>query len=1260
MTTELKPQLQTALAALQSGDLSTRATELFQLLGYRSDKTAPLQTKSADELLENYDLDGKFRRDAARVAAWKSVDILFQLTDAEVKDALAGQNTLFQSSSEAYNGKIIRSYLFLAVELEGETWNRGDLAIIVREINKLFPMPALVLFKHGGLASLGVINRRLNKSHADRDVLEKVTLIKDIRLENPHRAHLEILSELSLFELRDKFKVSNFVELDAAWREVTNITELNKRFYRELANWFFYARKHVEFPRAQTDTEKSVAVIRLITRLIFSYFVREKGLVPKQFFLPREIPNLLTDDALKPDAGGYYNAILQNLFFATLATEKAERGWLDEDKKRNADEYLDASKRRYHSLFVDVEAAEKLFDQVPFLNGGLFECLDKREEDENGKPLPEERHDGFSTNPKKRALVPNRLFWGETLEAEAELRGAYNTPKTRFKPIAPLLDVLGRYKFTVAENTPLDEEVALDPELLGKVFENLLAFYNPETTESARKQFGAFFTPREIVSYMIETALAAFLETKRPEIEPEKLRALVSYEQDAPTFTPAEAKELIETIGDITILDPACGSGAFPMGALQHLTFVLKRLDADGKLWEQRQRDQIEELTLNVVGEVQDAAYDAAIARLEQAIALDGGDYVRKLFLIERSMFGIDIQPIAVQIAKLRFFISLVVEQKAPDSDSVQPLPNLETKIVAANALLSFEWPKNRSIFEAEELEALEKKLSDVRRRHFRAQKWRDKKELRRRDKKLRDELRAVLERAGLKKNTAANIAQWDPYDQNTGAKLFHPEWMFGREMSAGFSLVIGNPPYVRADFQGGDFKAMRRAIDTQGDFTTLYEKWDLFIPFIERSVQLLAPDGVATMIVSDAYAHAKYGLKNREWALETTKVLRLDLMSDVKIFEAAVRNVIYFFQRGDGQSHVPLRRLHSADGAITELPSKPQAELTERAFFPSDGDETPFEIETVPLEQICYVSVGMVVNSHEKLDVETFSMVDVVSSTKDEKHPKAFVEGKQLGKWLPNSNNWIEWGTERAPAHFRRKNFEEFFSVREKIIAPRSPGSEVKASFDEQEIHFTESTIGFVSWFSLKYVRNRSIKKSARYQNESPGAFMKREELEQISRQFSVKYLLAVMNSTVAREFLRANRRSNIHLYPDDWKQLPIAVAAPARQALLEQVVNWILTEKHAGDASPRGAVRLAFWQQLADALVWELYYPTEFAQARSVFRALEGSQPAATSGRAEVAAADLPHLLNYFQQVYEPSHPLREAVFFLDSIPSVRAAKG
>jgi len=1250
MPAELKPAIQSALASLQSGDFFPCATELFALLGYKSERTASLQTRSANELRERFDPDGKFRPDLAHVARWEKVDLLFQLADAEVKDALSGQSALFQSSGEVYNGKIIQSYLFFALELKGENWNRGDLAAIVRELNRLFPMPALVLFKHGGLASLGVINRRLNKTNAERDVLEKVTLIKDIRLENPHRAHIEILSELSLYELRQTHRVANFVELDAAWREILNISQLNKRFYRELANWFFYARKHVHFPLAHTDADKSVAVIRLITRLIFSYFVREKGLVPPQFFLPREIPLLLNDTA--PESGSYYNAVLQNLFFATLATEKPAREWLDETKKRNADEYLDASKRRYRSLFKAPDDAEKLFDQVPFLNGGLFECLDKREKDENGDPLPEERHDGFSSNPKKRALVPNRLFWGDAIQAETELRQSYNTPKARFKPIAPLLDVLGRYKFTVSENTPADEEVALDPELLGKVFENLLAFYNPETTETARKQFGAFFTPREIVAYMLETALAAFLETKQPAIEPLKIRALVAYEQEAPDFSRAEAKALIDSISTISILDPACGSGAFPMGALQHLTFILKRLDPDGKLWEQRQRDQISALDLDEVRE-------AALKRLEQAIAFDGGDYVRKLFLIERSLFGIDIQPIAVQIAKLRFFISLVVEQTAPDSDSVQPLPNLETKIVAANALLSFAWPEDRNLFEAQELEELEKKLSEVRRRHFRAQKWRDKNDLRAKDKALRVQLRAVLKRAGLKKSTAVSIAAWNPYDQNARAELFHPEWMFGHEMSGGFSLVIGNPPYVRADFQGGDYKAMRDAIKEGGDFETLYEKWDLFIPFIERSVQLLAPDGVATMIVSDAYAHAKYGLASREWALQTTRVLRLDLMSDVQIFEAAVRNVIYFFQKGEGAQNVPLRRLHAANGAVTELASKPQSELTERAFFPSDGDESPFEIETVPLEKICYISVGMVCHAHEDKAPGEFVLEDLVSSVKDETHPKPFVEGKNLGRWLPQSHNWLEWGTERAPSLFRRQTFPELYEVPEKLFILRIGGASLAVAYDADQVLCNHTTIMALSWYSLEGVRNRSLKKSARYQNESPGAFFEREELEAISRQFSVKYLLAVMNSSVAREFLRANRRSNTDLYPDDWKQLPIAAATKRQQETLAQVVEWILLEKRLSDDSPRAAVRLAFWEQLADALVWELYFPTQFAQGRGVFQALERSQPARVSGRPELDQGDLPHLLDYFKGVYEPTHPLREAVFFLDSIPAVRASR-
>ncbi|MDD4349007.1 MAG: hypothetical protein PHF70_07855, partial [Opitutales bacterium] len=157
--------------------------------------------------------------------------------------------------------------------------------------------------------------------------------------------------------------------------------------------------------------------------------------------------------------------------------------------------------------------------------------------------------------------------------------------------------------------------------------------------------------------------------------------------------------------------------------------------------------------------------------------------------------------------------------------------------------------------------------------------------------------------------------------------------------------------------------------------------------------------------------------------------------------------------------------------------------------------------------------------------------------------------------------------GTDRAPALFRRKTFPEIYSSPEKILVQRSPGPDPKCCYDDQNLHFTESTVAFVLWHLLHGVRNNSLKKAARYQGEKPlrPDLPKREELEATSRRFAVKYLLGVMNSASAREFLRANRRSNIHLYPDDWKKLPIPDVSESQQQPIVALVEQILTAKRA-----------------------------------------------------------------------------------------------
>ena len=222
-------------------------------------------------------------------------------------------------------------------------------------------------------------------------------------------------------------------------------------------------------------------VIRLITRLLFVWFIKEKGLVAEELFTEAQIAPLLK--AYDRDSGdAYYRAVLQNLFFATLNTEINKR----EFSSRTNAKHRNFSVYRYKAQLTDPDKLLSLFAQTPFINGGLFDCLDSEEATQDGGY----RIDCFSDEHYDRLSIPNRLF---------------------FDPEHGLIPLLNHYKFTVQENTPIEQEVALDPELLGKVFENLLAAYNPETGATARKQTGSYYTPRPIVDYMVEEALVATL-----------------------------------------------------------------------------------------------------------------------------------------------------------------------------------------------------------------------------------------------------------------------------------------------------------------------------------------------------------------------------------------------------------------------------------------------------------------------------------------------------------------------------------------------------------------------------------------------------------------------------------------------------------------------------------------------------------------------------------------------------------------------------
>ena len=1154
-----KENIAAALAALPGNDFLATARSLLETLGYWSELTLELQG-SVDEVVDDLGLEEKHTNAARNLSKnASSVGFIFQVGEDEI--SATGQQTLDWGTASFERGHTER-FNFVAVELHGASYARSKYAEFTREINTWFNAPAVILFKTAdNRLTLAFVHRRQHRYDRTRDVLGNVSLIREINPTQPHRAHLDILSELSLENLlswmSDHNKPYNFDGLLAAWLDTLNTEALNKRFYTDLFRWFEWAVAEATFPtKEQKVLQPEEHIIRLITRLLFVWFIKEKGLIADDLFNETKIVDLLKNyDRATGDS--YYRAVLQNLFFATLNTEMDKRGF---SKEKNAT-HRNFSLYRYKREINDPAVLLGLFAQTPFINGGLFDCLDSEEATRDGGY----RIDCFSDNERHstKLSIPNRLFFDEQ-------RG--------------LVALINHYKFTVEENTPVEQEVALDPELLGKVFENLLAAYNPETRQTARKQTGSYYTPRAVVDYMVDEALIASLAQKyRPTdgdatFWQERLRYLLNYEDafsDADElFDTDEAHGIVRAIADLTVLDPAVGSGAFPMGVLHKLTLALGRIDPDNTRWQALQKERARAKA--------DAAFEtkdqqergAELLEISETFEKYSGDFGRKLYLIQNSIFGVDIQPIACQIAKLRFFISLAIEQqpdKTAKNFSIRPLPNLETRFIAADTLLTLQTADQLDLFR-QQIETLKKKLVENRERHFHATTRRKKLACKTADKTLRTALSEALQSAGLPEDNANKIAQWDPYDQNAKADWFDPEYMFGNR--DGFDVSIGNPPYVRAD-SGDQHQALRQRIEDSNQYETLWEKWDLYIPFIERAYKLLKPGGFTTLIVSDAYCHSKYAQKSQGWFLQNSRILRLDFLSKIQIFDAAVRNVTYLFQKADGSYQKPERRVHEPEfGAVKPLTTDEQCKLTYRAFFPEDSEAQQFSAPTVTLDEICYITKGMVVHAHERKAQGEFELRDLVSDTKDEHHPKPFVEGKHLERWLSATNKWLEWGTERAPDLFSRPTFPEIYEVDEKILVQRSPGPDPKACYDDFRLHFTESSVGFILWYSLSGVRNRSIKKQTRYRAEKPQRpdLPRREELEKTSYRFAVKFLLGVMNSTVAHNFLRANRRSNIHLYPDDWKKLPIPDVAPEEQASIVELVNQVLKAKAADPQADTG----------------------------------------------------------------------------------------
>ena len=661
--------------------------------------------------------------------------------------------------------------------------------------------------------------------------------------------------------------IKQFGKLKESKQALTDITEafsvetLTKQFYKDLFEWYQWAiddSTQVTFPNNITtedddrdDVEKKV--IRMITRIMFVWFIKQKELVPNRIFDIEYLSTILKEfDPYSTTVGNYYNAILQNLFFATL-------NCAIEDENGNTRKFATSTKRdiktlyRYAEMFsISEQDVIKLFSEVPFLNGGLFECLDKTRYIDGVEQCY--NFDGFSRNDarfadgryKHRAVVPNILF---------------------FEPEKGLLSILSRYNFTIEENSPEEQQVALDPELLGKVFENLLGAYNPETKETARNQSGSFYTPREIVNYMVDESLIAYLGNN------DFVRSLFSYDFTFDKTKSNEYLKIADKLKAVKILDPACGSGAFPMGLLNRMIDILERISPNEDIYE------------------------------------------LKLSVIENCLYGCDIQSIAAQITKLRFFISLICNCEKDASKpnfGIPTLPNLETNFVSANSLIAKKKEDRQlNLFKSEEIESIKKELHQIRHLHFSAKSTSTKHRLREKDLDLRKKLIELLsDENNFASGDAKQLAEWNPYDQNAVSPFFDPEWMFG--VNNGFDIVIGNPPYIQLQNNGGELAKLYEGCG----YSTFARTGDIYCLFYERGWQLLKKDGHLCYITSNKWMRAGYGEKTRDFFANKTNPLLLIDFAGVKIFESAtVDTNILLFSRSNNQ--------HKTTCAITNKQNK-------------------------------------------------------------------------------------------------------------------------------------------------------------------------------------------------------------------------------------------------------------------------------------------------------------------------------------------------
>jgi len=928
-------------------------------------------------------------------------------------------------------------------------------------------------------------------------------------------------------------------------KKVSDFDDLLKRFSIEVVNKEFYNEIAIKFTelvggkrRVKTRVEdfkpalrlpgmdlskpeSHIAAqefaVRLIGRVVFCWFLKKKKSPGGESLLPESVLSSSAMAACEKAGDNYYHSVLENLFFQVLNTEMPERA--KEFKKSH-------------------------YDKIPFLNGGLFEP-----------------HDGDFYDFDAVTVCSKHL---NTLKI----------PNVWFKG---LIDILETYNFTIDENTSVDVELAVDPEMLGRIFENLLAEINPETGETARKSTGSYYTPRPIVEYMVDESLKQYLKTKTA-IPEDKLSDLLSYSESDTDLSAPEKGKIIAALDEVKIIDPACGSGAFPMGMLQKIVLVLQKVDPESEKWLEKQVERIPDTLLR--------------KQTLKQLKTKSINYIRKMGVLRDCIYGVDIQETAAEISKLRFFLSLIIDETVDDAAEnrgIEPLPNLEFKFVCANTLILLPGSDAPALYEDE---TSIKKLKNLREQYFRSS-GKDKKALK---EKFSQEQTKIFNKLLLWHHSdtqSFQLSTWKPFE-NKPSGWFDPDWMFG--IKSGFDIVIANPPYVRQE----DIKEFKPVFKEQYEcFTGIA---DLYVYFYECSFKLLKDNGILTFISSNKYFRAGYGEKLRGFLAKNSTIHQLIDFGDAPVFTAIAYPSIIVLSKAKPLSESKSRVFSWDPAAPTdEFVGRfnsgsflmPQAELK------SDGWRLESQAVLKLLEKLRkagkplseYVNgrfyYGIKTGLNEAFVVDRATRDRLIAEHKSSAEVlKPFLRGRDVKRWRVKSQDlWLIF-TRRGIDIKKYPAIHEYLKKYKQQLIPGVPGGRKPGSYEWYEI---QDNIAYWKEFEQPKIIIPAITSGVEYAYDNDGYFS--NDKTSICVTEKANYLLALLNSKVLWWFIRqtaASKQGGFYEFkPMYVSQLPIVENRDCK--VLEKLTDKILISTHTDPAADVSAV-----EREIDQLVYKLYHLT------------------------------------------------------------------